>query len=125
MRYKTLSLSFNCLGGYCSDKIKVSKDQFALQFSGYLDIEKEGIYIFYTSSDDGSKLRIDDWPIVQNDGTHGIIEKSGTAHLMKGMHKIEVFNFESTFGADLQVSYKGPGIAKTEIPESILFMKKE
>jgi hypothetical protein len=31
---------------------------FALQFTGYLTVPRDGLYTFYTSSDDGSQLFI-------------------------------------------------------------------
>ena len=107
------------------NKINVKPDHFAVQFTGYIEIQKDGIYTFFTTSDDGSNLQIDNWPIVQNDGTHGMIEKSGSALLMKGTHKIAVSYFESAFGEGLQVSYKGPNIKKTEIPASLLYSAKK
>ena len=103
------------------NNIDVKPDHFAVQFSGYIEIQKDGIYNFFTTSDDGSNLRINDWPIVQNDGTHGMIEKSGSVNLMKGIHKIEVSYFESAFGEGRKVSYEGPNIKKTEIPASVLY----
>ena len=71
-----------------TDVISVAKkqrvDKFVFDFSGYLKISKDAVYIFYTQSDDGSKLFIDDEEVVDNDGDHGTVEKSGKAPLKKG-----------------------------------------
>jgi len=47
------------------------KNNFGHSFSGYLQIDKDGTYEFQTSSDDGSRLFIDGFPVVDNDGLHG------------------------------------------------------
>jgi hypothetical protein len=107
------------------NEIKEREDNFAIRFKGYIDIPSDGEYTFYSSSDDGSKIWINGFPIVDNDGTHGMIEASGDVILEKGKHKIEVQYFENVLGQDMQISYKGPGIRKTEIPGSVLYSKNE
>ncbi len=90
-----------------------STDYFGFTFEGYINIANEGNYTFYTSSDDGSNLYIDDVKIVDNDGTHGVQEKSGSICLEEGYHKIKVTYFEKTGGNSLSVSYAGPNFSKT------------
>jgi hypothetical protein len=103
------------------NKIEKTEDNYAIRFMGFIDIPNDGEYTFYSVSDDGSKILVNNFPIVDNDGTHGMIEASGNVILQKGMHKIEVQYFESILGQGLQISYEGPGISKTEIPGSVLF----
>ncbi|WP_161634457.1 PA14 domain-containing protein, partial [Aquimarina pacifica] len=100
-----------------------SDDYFGFTFEGYINITNEGNYTFYTSSDDGSSLYIDDVKIVDNDGLHGVEEKSGSICLEEGYHKINVAYFEKTGGNILVVSYEGPNISKTEL--SSLFAKSD
>jgi len=40
--------------------VKTRDEQVGLQFNGYVQIAKEGLFKFYTKSDDGSRLFIDD-----------------------------------------------------------------
>ena len=96
------------------------EDFYAFRFRGRVDIATAGSYTFFTSSDDGSKLLIDDALVVNNDGLHGIQERTGTATLGVGAHTIEVTFFEKTGGAGLTVSYQGPGITKQLIPDGVL-----
>jgi len=96
-------------------------DKFAFEFAGYIKIDKDGIYSFFTNSDDGSMLYIDDEEVVNNDGDHGNVEKSGTAALKKGFHKLKVLYFDSGGGNSLKVSMQPEGGAKQEIPASSLF----
>ena len=108
-----------------TDNISIDKkqriDKFAFQFDGYIKINKEGVYNFYTSSDDGSKLFIDGIEVVDNDGDHGTLEKNGRAALKKGYHKIKVLYFDSGGGNSLKVLMQAEGGIKEEVPATILF----
>jgi hypothetical protein len=100
-------------------------NNFALVLGGYIYIEKEGDYKFYTSSDDGSKLYIDDHLCVNNDGSHGLIWHSGDKALTKGWHTIKATYFNGGGGYMLNVYYKGPGITKQLIPQDVLYGEKK
>lgn len=108
-----------------ADIISVAKkqraDKFAFDFSGYIKIEKDRVYTFFTQSDDGSKLFIDDEEVVNNDGDHGTVEKSGKAALKKGYHKIRVTYFDSGGGNELKVFIQPEGGTKTEVPATVLY----
>ncbi|HVT83950.1 MAG TPA: PA14 domain-containing protein, partial [Chitinophagaceae bacterium] len=79
------------------------------------------IYTFYTQSDDGSKLFIDDVEVVNNDKEHGTEEKSGRAALKKGFHKIKVVYFDSGGGNSLKALLQPEGGKKEEISSTVLF----
>jgi hypothetical protein len=96
-------------------------DNYAISFDGFIDIPTDGQYTFYTNSDDGSMLYINNELVVNNDGRHGAIEKSGSISLKAGKHSISVGFFQFNWDKSLQVSYSGPGISKRAIPSSILF----
>ena len=95
-------------------------DNFAFEFTGYVQVPADGQYTFYTSSDDGSKLYIGTTQVVDNDGLHALQERSGTIGLRAGKHSITVTFFEATGGEGLTVSYSSPTLAKTTIPASAL-----
>ena len=95
--------------------------RYGFRYTGYIDIKTAGTYTFYTTSDDGSKLYIGGNLVVNNDGLHAAIERSGTVTLAAGKHPIEVSYFEYYGASDvLQVSYAGPGISKQTIPDAVL-----
>ncbi|MFC4218779.1 PA14 domain-containing protein [Flagellimonas marina] len=96
-------------------------NQFSIRYDGYIQIDTEGSYTFYTSSDDGSKLYIDGVQVVDNDGAHSNQERSGTVTLTAGLHDIRVLFFENSGGETLTVQYQGPSISKQNIPFSILY----
>ncbi|WP_441656234.1 PA14 domain-containing protein [Fibrella arboris] len=96
-------------------------DQFGLQFKGYVNVPADGVYTFYTYSDDGSKLYIGTTEVVNNDGGHAEQERSGTIGLKAGRHAITIQYFEGSGGQVLSVSYSGPGVNKQVIPASAYF----
>jgi PA14 domain. len=95
-------------------------ERFGFVFQGMIKVPYDAIYTFYTTSDDGSQLFIDDKLIVDNDGLHGPIEKSGQAPLAKGFHKIRVTFFERTGGDELKVEWESARMKKQEIPSGVL-----
>ncbi len=60
-------------------------------------------------------------PVVNNDGIHGMNEKSGAAYLKAGRNPIRVEWFNGAEKYGLQVEYKGPGLPRAKIPDSALF----
>ncbi len=100
------------------------KDQdinFAFTFKGYINVPKDGLYTFYLVSNDGSKLYIDGFILINNDGAHAEAERSSSASLKKGFHKIALKYFQMGGQYSLRVFWKGPGFDKTEILPSVLF----
>jgi len=98
-------------------------EEYGFVFEGLIKIPADGIYTFHISSDDGSKLFIDDKLLVDNDGLHGMVEKQNEVPLAKDYHNIKVLFFERSGGDDLEVKWQGPGFKKQPIPSSVLFRK--
>lgn len=105
------------------DIVKESKqiNHYGIKYTGYVNIPVDGVYKFYTGSDDGSCLYIDNKLIVNNNGHHAMIEKSGVAALSKGLHNLQITYYQGGGNRDLKVYIEGPGIPKQEISNSILF----
>ena len=97
------------------------KEGFATRFSGYVEAPKDGVYLFSTRSDDGSRLYIGEQLVVDNDGLHAVAEKRGFIPLASGKHPIRVAFFQGSGDVELKVYYEGPGITRREIPASVLF----
>ena len=106
-------------------KIAVPKVNFALQFKSYIQVDKAGKYTFFITSNDGSKLYIDDHLIVDNDGEHGTREIGNSITLNPGKHKIRVDYFQSGGSKALLVAYSSDEIKYQPIPESFLFKSKD
>ncbi|MCL6524163.1 MAG: fibronectin type III domain-containing protein [Thermoflavifilum sp.] len=96
---------------------------FAFAWNGYVYIPYAGTYTFYTKSDDGSKLFINNTLVVNNDGLHSATEKSGAyTFTQSGWFPISVWYYQQTGGYSLTVSWaktSGTGsFAKSTIPDS-------
>jgi len=96
--------------------VTTQSDNFGLQFTGTLTVSQAGTYLFSTTSDDGSDLRIDSTTVVNNDGLHGPTEVEGSIALSAGSHSLRVRYFEKTGGQGLSVNYAPPGGGKLAIP---------
>jgi len=94
-------------------------DDFGAVFTGFIDVPETQSYTLYTDSDDGSKLYIGDELIVDNDGLHGMVEKSGSILLGAGLHAIRVEFFERGGGAGCIVRIEGGGLEKQVVPGSM------
>lgn len=97
-------------------------DHFAYEFRTLIYISKRGVYRFYTISDDGSKLYIDDKLIVDNDGGHSVRRAEGKVALEKGYHALHLLYFENYMGQELEVGFLGRDIPETPIPAEMLFL---
>ena len=100
---------------------KQGSDKYGFVFDGLIKIPSDGVYNFSLSSDDGSKLFIDDKIVIDNDGLHGMSDKINEAPLAKGYHKFKVLFFERSGGDDLKVQWRKPGAKAEIIPASVLF----
>ena len=109
--------------GAVPDFIFIPRNQdehFGFEYSGYVIIPETAVYAFFTSSDDGSRLWIDDILVADNDGLHAMQERHGNIPLEKGLHRIRVEFFERTGGDGLEVRVKSQSLPKTILPPSWL-----
>jgi hypothetical protein len=90
---------------------------YGIRYSGYLWIDAAGTYTFFTNSDDGSQLWINQRLVVDNDGPHGLTERSGTVHLDPGIHRLHLlysaYGVPNTLAA---VQWSGPSFGKVDLP---------
>ena len=93
---------------------------YALRYTGYVTVPADGQYTFFTTSDDGSQLFIGSQLVVDNDGSHGAQERSGTIGLQAGTHALTVTYYQDGGGDQLSVSYQGPGLSKQLLPSASL-----
>ncbi len=96
--------------------VRSRDSNYGLRFTGYLSVPTDGMYTFYTFSDDGSKLLIGTTEVVNNDGNHPEQERSGSIGLKAGVHALSVLFYQGNGGQALNVSYNGPGLDKQLIP---------
>lgn len=83
-------------------------EAFALQFMGFIRVQKEGRYRFTVGSDDGSRLRIAGADVVLADRPQAYTESSGDAYLLPGTYPFELSYFERGGAERLELRYIDP-----------------
>jgi len=98
------------------------KYEYAVRWTGSITIQQSGIYEFWITSDDGSRLTIDDQLLIRNDGTHSMVEKHGNLTLSAGSHAVVIEFFQHGGGRGMIFHWKGPDSANTKVvvPSSVL-----
>jgi PA14 domain len=97
------------------------EDNFVTQVIANLTAPSDGSYVFRLTSDDGSKLYIDDKIVIDHDGLHGAERKDGTVELTAGLHAPRVEHFERTGGQQLTLAWQPPDASSfTLVPNTVL-----
>ena len=78
-------------------------DHFGYQFSTLVKVAKTARYFLTISSDDGSKLRVDGKPVIDNDGSHSENVVIATLELEQGFHRFDIDYFEDYGGQALEL----------------------
>ncbi|MGX1508197.1 UNVERIFIED_CONTAM: hypothetical protein RKD43_006822 [Streptomyces graminofaciens] len=96
-------------------------DNFVSQVIGNIDVPQDGSYTFRLTSDDGSRLLIDERPVIDHDGLHGAEPKDGTVTLTAGHHALRIDHFDRTGGQQVTLSWRPPGASDfSVVPNSVL-----
>jgi hexosaminidase len=111
----SVALSFN------TTTFKKNMHGFGIIYNGYILIDADGVYGFSTTSANGSSLMIDDLPVVDNDGKHGVFDQGGSVPLLKGYHKIVIKYFDAASNGSLKVFMTIPGKPKGELTPDELY----
>jgi hypothetical protein len=119
-----ISYEFNLDRNHILTLLGKNQEAFGAVLAGYLSIDQPGEYQFFTQCDDGSKLFINGKMVVDNDGDHGVVERSGKIKLDKGLFPIRIEYYNGHGGFWLDAFYKGPGVPKQIIPADKLFQTK-
>lgn len=96
----------------------VNAPSFGLQYTGYIEVPETGIYSFFLLADDGAILSIGDKLVINNDGQHGPIEKSGQVALQKGVHPFALHFIEAGGGFSLSLKYSFGKEPVQKVPDS-------
>ncbi len=98
--------------------VSPSLNPFGLIYSGYVLVPTDEMYTLYLSSDDGSKLFIDNNLIINNDSIHTYATVQGKIGLLKGFHKIEIRYINNNEPKGLTLEWQTPTIARSPIDGS-------
>jgi hypothetical protein len=96
----------------------VPDEYYAMRLSGFVEVPRDGWYIFHLGSDDASRMLLGDEVLIDNDGMHGATYKSAGTALKQGRHAITIHYVQGNGGRALRLLYEGPGIRRTEVPDA-------
>lgn len=90
-------------------------DFFSARWVGTLRVEQPGVYELFLSSDDGSRLFIDDRLLIDNWGVHTLETKSTSLRLEAGSHALKLEYFDGTGEAIVKLEW-----ASDQIPRQVI-----
>jgi hypothetical protein len=101
------------------------KDKFSVRWTGFIKVPRDGVYEFFTHSDDGVRLVIGGQPIITNWSVHRLTVDRGSVPLKKGVYPIKIEYFEQSRKAIMKLSWKSDSDARaTTVPSRNLIVGK-
>jgi hypothetical protein len=99
------------------------KENYALQFSGSINVVEEAEYELCLHSDDGSQLLLEGMLVVDNNGVHeAAVEACELVYLAPGEYMLEVRYFQASGPLlALHLAWAINGGEKTIVPKEVLF----
>lgn len=94
----------------------VPEDHFGVRWSGNLQIPADDTYSFHLASDDGARLYIDDRLVVDNWGSHSLVESTATLTLKAGVVPVWLEYYDNVGDAMVRLSWSTKTQPKQVIP---------
>jgi len=95
----------------------ISNDSFSVRWTGLLTPSRSGEYTIHTLSDDGVRVSINGKRLIDDWTHHALEEHTATIRLKAGRkYPFEMEYFENTGGAEAQLLWSAPGLARQPIP---------
>lgn len=103
----------------------VNTEHFSIRWIGQIFAESTDTYTFYTSTDDGVKLKINGKYLIIDKGPHGPEERKGTIDLEGGKYyELEIEYYNSYGGGEIKLYWQSPTFGKQIVPAQSLFAPK-
>ena len=100
----------------------IGADTFSVRWNGQVRAKVCGTTTFYTTSDDGVRLYVNNVLVVDNWTDHAPTENSGTIALTAGQkYDVRMETYENGGLAVAKLAWSGPGLAKEFIPQTHLY----
>ena len=100
------------LPGVGLSTLSAREDYYGLVLEGYVQLSQTGLQTFYLNSDDGSRMYINGELIIDHDGCHSAMSRTGQAMLQAGWHRIRIEYFERTGSSHLAAGLVEPGLGQ-------------
>ncbi len=98
---------------------------YALRFTGSVQIPAGGAWTFHAGADDSAWLWIDGEMVVRNPGHHPFQVRSGTVDLAPGWHDFALLYTQAGGGDKLTLEWEGPNVERQAIPSAALSARTE
>lgn len=108
-----------------AEKNGMRLNHYAISFEGWIELPEDGVYTFYTSSDDGSILYLHGKEVVNNDGSHSNRSRQAFTALEKGWAPIRVDYFQNNQRQLLSIGMITPSGEHLALPFSNLWHLKK
>jgi len=101
------------------------QQDFSVEWSGWLRIDRDGQYTFSTRTDDGSTIEIDGHVVVDNGGVHRPTRQTATIAMTPGLHRIRLRFMQAAGTYEFYASWTPPGDKdESALPTQQLFVHK-
>jgi hypothetical protein len=108
--------------GNGSPDASIEADTFSVRWAAQVQPRYSETYTFYTTSDDGVRLWVNDQRLIDNWTGHSPTENSGTITLTAGQkYDIKMEYYEGGVTAVAKLLWSSPSQAKEVIPQSRLY----
>ncbi len=98
----------------------VNVDQFSVSWTGEVEIPFSGTWNFYTNTDDGVRLWVDDQLLIDRWQNQPAIGLKGTIYLVAGRYALEMEYYDNAGSALAQMFWEGPKTPKQLVPQGAL-----
>lgn len=111
--------------GYNMPDAALDWDRYSAKLKGKIRIDTADTYNFYTITDDGVRLWVNNRLLVDSWWNQGTTEKQGNIYLTPGLYDIELNYYENGGGAVCKLLYSSSTISKQVIPSTKLYYENE
>ncbi len=100
----------------------IRPESYSIRWVGQIQVPASGTYRFITEADDGVRLWIAGQRLVDNWGSHGVEEDSGSLALQAGRRYAVRLDYRQDAGdAQIRLSWEPPGAGRSLVPADVLF----
>ncbi|MDZ8183771.1 MAG: PA14 domain-containing protein [Nostoc sp. ChiSLP02] len=115
------TVNFNW-GSGAPDPLIGGADTFSVRWTGQVQAEYSEVYNFYTRSDDGVRLWVNNQLLIDRFVNQSTTEHTGSVALVAGQkYDIKLEYFDNNYSANSQLSWSSASQAKEIIPQSQLY----
>ena len=102
------------------DAVRPRGEYYAVRYEGFLRVPNEGVYALSLTSDDGSRLYLNDQLMIDNDGNHPALTEAAVVRLHSGAYPIRLEYFQGSGATSLVLAWQRDAGPLETVPSSAL-----